>query len=120
MNILLSEPARDAFFAHLVKQTVLERIRGGQGICYSPPLQSAKDILGNTYSSGSISRGNTHAEVARQINSFRVSSNHLFLKKTATNRQSLTPLPTSYAHQSHGCYAEELVEQLNQDGGHKQ
>ena len=37
--IHLSEKARDAFFARLVKQAVLERVRGGSGLCYAPPYE---------------------------------------------------------------------------------
>ena len=73
---------------------------------------SVKAKLGNTYSSGFLSRGNTHAlgKVTPKSSKGFLLLSPLF--SLAHQNESLMPLPIPYSQLTGGCYAEELVDSL--------
>jgi hypothetical protein len=92
------------------RENVLKHVRGGNTLCYEPPLQSVKVIRGNTFPSSSLSRGNTTAGV-RIAQLLSTNSSHLFFK-TPIHFRSLTPSPTTYTSE---CYAQDLIDDLNKN-----
>jgi len=98
--IHLSERARELFFGQLVGKT----------------LQSAKDKRGNTYSSGTLSSGNTSAPGRECTFGTSVSKDFISQISPLFSSQSvgfMNPLPTPYSLLTSECYAQELIDELN-------
>ena len=97
--IYLSEKARDAFFGQLVKQTVLERVRGGQGLCYAPPHQIDVARRGNK------SIGSNTSKHCRGV----------FITPSLSSGKTGSLMPHHHTYRSEA-FAEDLVEELNYGG----
>jgi len=94
--IHLSEKSRDAFFGQLVKQTVLERVRGGNGLCYEPPIQIEADRWRNK------NLGSNTPYYRRGV-----------ITSLLGTTKSLIPPHHTYRSEA---FAEDLVDELNQQG----
>ena len=94
-----------------VRENVLKHVRGGSTIC-ATPSQFLKDRRGNTYSSGSQSRGNTATLGRGSPVISRDSSRLTPLFTPSPSDEHLIPSKTFYSLLNGGCYAEELVDNL--------
>ena len=88
-------------------KTLIETIRGGNQLCYAPPIsQSVKDERRNTYTSLSSGNRPDLRGVSTRISLRRKSSYKSPLFSSSPSDGSLSLSPTLYTHTAHGCWDE--------------